>query len=155
APQALWFLNNKTAYQQAQEFAARLVGEDTTGWNKQYLGGGQPGWQAPVPDACTGWAMRIQSAQHIEGFDAPAGTIMTYAPSSVLFRVPQDDPGGVLKIIGSLWNIRHVGCTNAWKLWKNDSILLTEGQLEDKSGESADAFGLSNGSCGPSALTNI
>ena len=45
APQALWLLNNKTAYRQAQEFAARLVGDGTEGWNKPDFGGGQTGWQ--------------------------------------------------------------------------------------------------------------
>ncbi len=155
APQALWFLNNKIAYQQAQEFAARLVAEETAGWNKPYLGGGQPGWQTPTADGCAGWAKRIDSGQFLESLDAPAGSIMTYGPSSVVYRVPQDEPAGALKIVGSLWNPRHIGCTNTWKLWKNDSILLTEGQLEDKSGESADPFGLSNGSGGPRALTNI
>ena len=155
APQALWFLNNKIAWQQAQEFAARLVAEDTAGWNKQDLGGGQPGWQAPAQDACAGWAKRIDSAQFLVGFDAPAGTVMTYAPSSVLYRVPSDDRGGALKIVGSLWHIRRVGYTNAWKLWKNDSTLITEGQLEDKPGESANPFSLSTGTGGSAALTNI
>jgi len=155
APQALWFLNNNTAYHQAQELAARLITEDSAGWNKPDFGAGQTGWQGQKAGGHAGWAKRIESGQRLPGFDVPAGTVITHGPTSVLWKAPADEPGGVLNMAGSLWNIRHSGRTGAWKLWQNDKTLLTEGQIDDAAGNSAKPFGLASGIGGGKALKGI
>ncbi len=155
APQALWRLNNKTSYRQAQEFAARLIREDSAGWNKPDFGGGQTGWQGKKAGAHAGWAKRIEGSHVPFGFDVPAGTVMTHGPTSVLWQSPADEGGGVLDLTGAMWNIRHLGRSGAWKLWKNDKTLLTEGTIDDSLGSSAKPFNLSSGSGGAAALREI
>jgi hypothetical protein len=155
APQALWFLNNKTSYRQAQEFAARLVREDSVGWNKPDFGGGQTGWQGKKAGGHAGWARRIENGQVAPDFDVFPGTVITHGPSSVLWRAPLGDGDGILNLSGSLWNIRHLGRSGAWKLWKNDKTLLTEGTLDDALGTSAKPFNLTSGSGGAQALRDV
>ncbi len=53
---------------------------------------------------------------------------------------------------GSLWDIRHLGRSGNWILWKNDLAKITEGSINDQSGSSAQPWELLNGSKGADAL---
>src|SRR5436190_51140 len=69
APQALWLLNNKIAFRQAQEFADRLVKEASNGWNKPDFGIGQAGWVGNKAGAWAGWARRMGNEPTTADFD--------------------------------------------------------------------------------------
>jgi len=155
APQALWFLNNKTAYRQAQEFAGRLIREDSVGWNKAEFGGGQTGWLGGKGGERAGWAMRVDNGQVAPALDVLPGTVMTHGPSSVLWMAGSDETNRVLNVSGALWNINHLGRSGAWKLWKNDQTLLTEGTIDDSLGSLTKPLSLTSGVGGARALREI
>jgi hypothetical protein len=151
APQALYFMNNRTTFREAKAFAARLLQEHSDGWNKPDFGENQPGWVGAKAGPHAGWAKRVNNG-HRNNYDAPIGSVLTHGPTSVLLRIPKDDPGGTAVVTGSFWNIRHLGRAGDWTLWKNDSEKITEGVVNDSSGSSAKPFDLAKGSKGADAL---
>ncbi|MBM3844656.1 MAG: DUF1549 domain-containing protein [Verrucomicrobia bacterium] len=155
APQALWFMNNKVAGQQAREFAARLVGKPGQGWNEPDFGPGQTGWEGKASGVHAGWAKRVDNGHSTPSFDDPIGTVITHGMSSVLWKAPPDYSGGPVKITGGVWNIRQLGRGGSWKLWKNDRDLLTEAGIDDASGTSSRPFGFARGRAGAEALEAI
>jgi hypothetical protein len=155
APQALWFLNNQTSQRQAREFAARLVREEIAGWNQPDFGGGQTGWLGRKGGERAGWAKRMENGPLAPDFDVLPGTVMTHGPSSVLWKVPLEATHGVLNLSGSLWNVRRQGASGAWKLWKNDETLLSEGTIDDSLGTSDKPLSLTSGSGGSRALRDV
>ena len=150
APQALWLLNNPTANRQATALAARLTNERNGSWNQPDFGPGQSGWTGERSGVHAGWAKRIQNGSPTDTFDDPIGTVMTHGMTSVSWQVPADG-GGSIEIRGGLWNLRHLGRSGKWTIWKNNQ-LMTEGTIDDKSGTSAHPMSLANGSAGESCL---
>lgn len=157
APQALWLMNNRTAVRQAEQFAARLFKDSVgrEGWNAPDFGPGQPGWLGSKSGRHAGWAKRMANTNAPAGFDAPIGAVLTHGSSSVLWKVPVSDPAGVASLRGGLWNVRHLGRSGVWKLWKNDRDLLAEGILQDASGSSANPLALSSGARNGASLSSI
>jgi len=72
-----------------------------------------------------------------------------------LWKASTDEPGAVAVVSGGLWNIRHLGRSGTWKLWKNDKQLLTEGTIDDASGSSTKPLSLASGKGAAAALQNI
>jgi len=133
ATQALWMLNNQTANHQAREFAKRIRGEQNLVWNGPDFGPGQTGWEGIRGGIHAGWAKRISTPKATPNHDAPIGTIMTHGPTSVLWKA---DRKGDFRMKLALWNIRHLGRSGPWKLWKNEKELVAEGTIGDNSGTS-------------------
>jgi hypothetical protein len=150
APQALWLMNNPTVVRQATAFASRLMNESVGSWNQPDFGAGQSGWLGDRSGTYAGWAKRISNGHQTAGFDDPVGTVITHGMTSVVWRV-KPECGGSIEIQGGLWNVRHLGRSGSWKLWKNDR-LLTEGQIDDKSGTSAKPMNLTSDTAGKSGL---
>ena len=157
APQALWFLNNRIAFRQAQQLASRVVADGSAAgdWNKPDFGPGQTGWLGARVGPHAGWAKRHVPQHQTPTFDAPIGSVITHGETSVRWKVPPGDPAGVTEIRGGLWNIRHQGRSGTWKLWRNDQELLTEGRIEDSMGTSAKPLNFSKGAKGEGALSGI
>ena len=147
APQALWLLNNRTALRQSQHFAGRLVKDSApnSGWNNPDFGIGQTGWLGAKAGPHAGWAKRIPNGNPTPGLDDPIGAVMTHGVSSVLWKVPATDPAGVVSVRGGLWNLRHLGRSGPWKLWKNDRDLLAEGVIADSSGTASKPLNFTSG----------
>ena len=133
ATQALWMLNNQTANTQAREFAKRIQNEQNLVWNGPDFGPGQTGWEGNRGGIHAGWARRIATPKPTPHHDAPLGTIMTHGPTSVAWKAEKN---GAYKVNLALWNIRRLGRSGPWKLWKNDKELLAEGSVGDASGTS-------------------
>ncbi len=146
APQALWLLNNRTALRQARHFAGRLVKDSAPneGWNKPDFGPGQTGWIGKKAGPHAGWAKRIPNGNSTPGLDDPIGAVITHGHSSVVWKVPASDPAGVATLRGGLWNLRRLGRSGTWKLWKNDRELLAEGAISDASGTSVAPLSLAS-----------
>ncbi len=135
APQALWLLNNGTVSRQTAAFAARIRAVAHEGWNIPDFGPGQSGWEGAKTRPHAGWARRVNNGRPIPAHDAPEGSVLTHGPTSVQWKVPADGTGP-LQIRGSLWNVRRLGRSGPWKLWKNDTSLIAEGIVNDASGTS-------------------
>lgn len=150
APQALWMMNNSTALKQAAAFSIRVQGAGNTDWNKSDFGPGQSGWIGEKAGHHAGWAKRIDNSNATETFDDPVGAVVTHGPSSVVWRVPAGNEGETI-LRGGVWNIRHLGRSGEWKLWKN-SQLLSEGKINDQSGSSAIPADIRSGTGGEAAL---
>lgn len=131
------------------------VGPVVANWNQPDFGAGQPGWVGARVGAHAGWAQRIDNGNPTATYDDPVGSVLTHGFTSVLWRAPVGDRGGVADLIGGLWNIRHFGRTGTWKLWHNDSVLLTEGTLDDAAGTSSAPKSFDTGSGGELALRSI
>ena len=147
APQALWLLNNATVNRQAEAFAGRVVND---GWNLADFGPGQSGWESERFGVRAGWAKRLDNGHVVDTFDVPVGSVMARGPASVTWRVPAG-AAGAMEIRGGLWNLRNIGRRCSWKLWKNDA-LLSEGEMDDFSGTSANPLNLQRGKGGERAL---
>src|SRR5256886_5174805 len=52
-------------------------------------------------------------------FRSPVGDIIGYR-NSVVWVVPNTDPGGVANIAGGIWNLRHFGRNGTWRIYHND-----------------------------------
>ena len=155
APQALWFLNNRTTLRQATHLAARVVQETGRSWNEPAFGPGQSGWIGAKAGDFAGWARRVDTGHPAPGYDAPVGTLLTHGATSLLWRVPAGEGPRAVTLRGSLWNVRRLGRAGVWKLWKNDRLLLSEGKIDDTSGTSAQPLNLESGSGGAAALREI
>jgi hypothetical protein len=155
APQALWFLNNRTTLRQAAHLAARVVQDTGASWNEPDFGPGQSGWLGERAGAFAGWARRVETGHLTPDLDAPVGTLVTHGPTSLLWRVPAGGAPVAVSLRGGLWNVRHLGRAGVWKVWKNDRLLLTEGKLGDASGSSTQPLNLESGSGGAAALREI
>ena len=156
APQALWMMNNPTAVRQSQAFAARLRNELNSGWNIPDFGPGQSGWAGNKSGIHAGWALREDNGNPTDAHDDPVGTVMTHGMTSVVWKVPAATEasgagGWPVEIQGGLWNIRRLGRSGPWKLWRNDK-LLSEGLVDDQCGTSASPLKLNTGSGGDAAL---
>ena len=155
APQALYFLNNKTVLRQAAALASRLVQENSLGWNKPDFGPGHPGWEGAKAGKHAGWAKRIQTSKSSPSFDDPVNALITHGPTSLLVKIPATDKGGSSRIFGGLWNIRQLGRAGEWKLLRNDSELITIGQIDDSAGTSRAPMALSKGKNGAGPLEKL
>ena len=114
----------------------RSRADATAGWNAPGFGPGQSGWEGAKVRIHAGWAKRLNNGNDTPTFDDPEGSIITHGATSVLWKAPAAATGSI-EIRGGLWNIRHLGRSGAWKLWKNDTTLLAEGIVDDTSGTSA------------------
>jgi hypothetical protein len=139
-------------YSRAVAQGGGIVGGVTLTWNEPDFGAGQPGWAGVNPPGVhAGWARRINNGNDTPTFDDPVGTVITHGPTSVTWTAPATDTNRYATLSGGLWNIRHLGRSGAWKLWKN-AELLTDGTLNDNSGTSSNPKALSQGSGGGDAL---
>ena len=123
------------------------VGPFILNWNQPDFGAGQPGWQGGKPGVHAGWAKRIDNGNATPTFDDPIGTMMTHGPTSLLWKAPANDPGGLASLSGGLWNLRHLGRAGTWKIYKN-STALTGGAINDNSGTSSSPLSFARGSAG-------
>lgn len=153
APQALWMLNNPTAMRQAQAMADRIISEAKSGWNVPDFGPGQSGWLGNKSGIHAGWALREDNGPRTEAIDAPVGTMITHGHTSVAWQVPAG-AGGPIEIHGGLWNARRLGRSGRWKLWQNNQ-LLSEGNIDDRCGSSANPSSLKSGAGGAVALERV
>jgi len=143
-------------YSRALADGGGIVGPVTPNWNQPDFGGGQPGWQgASPPGAHAGWARRVDNGNPTPPLDDPEGTIMTHGRTSLLWRAPGNDPGGLADLSGGLWNLRRLNRSGTWRLWKNDTILITSGAINDDSGASGNPLNLAAGDSGPGGLRGI
>src|SRR6185503_16864369 len=107
------------------------VGAVTPNWNQPDFGPGQPGWLGARAGAHAGWAVRVDNGNATPSFDDPVGTLMTHGPTSLLWKAPASDPGGLADLSGGVWNLRHLNRSGTWKLWKNDTTLNSDGVIND------------------------
>ena len=132
-----------------------VAGGASANWNQPDFGAGQPGWLGARAGGHAGWAKRIDNGSPTPTYDDPPGSVITHGATSVKWTAAENDPGGIADIVGGLWNIRHLNRAGSWKLWKNDTELLTDGRVDDDSGSSSAPLSLANGTGGPSAVRNI
>jgi hypothetical protein len=134
-------------------------------WNELDFGAGQPGWDGNVPGYWAGWAQRVNNGTlggTLNGNkDATVGQIIGYRNSAV-FVVPSDLAPGVANLSGGIWNLRHFGRSGTWRIFHNDGNVtsplptpLTQGTIQDTSGDSDGPCSFDEGSNGPAALVNI
>jgi len=132
-----------------------VVGPRNNNWNQPDFGANQPGWLGPAGTTYAGWAKRVDNGNPTATYDDPVGSVITHGNTSVLWKAPDNDKGGLADITGGLWHIRHLNRPGTWKLWKNDSTLLSDGPIDDSVGTSAAPRSLGTGSGGAKALQNI
>lgn len=131
------------------------VGAKTDNWNQPDFGPKQPGWLGKGVGPHAGWARRIDNGDETPTFDDPVSSILTHGPTSVRWKVPADSKAGYMNISGGVWNIRMLGRTGTWRLWKNDVELLSKGTLNDTTGTSETPGGFEKGAGGESALQGV
>jgi len=131
------------------------VGGAVPNWNQPDFGPGQTGWQGVRAGAHAGWARRIDNGNGTPTYDDPVDTVLTHGPTSVKWTAPVGSGPGHLAIRGGLWNIRHFGRSGTWKLWKNDTQLISEGAIDDANGTSLSPRSYASGSGGAAGLQNI
>ncbi|HWD18986.1 MAG TPA: immunoglobulin domain-containing protein [Verrucomicrobiae bacterium] len=135
-------------YSQAVASGGTGGGPRTAEWNSQDFGPGQPGWLGAPLNPQAGFARVLENPN---SYDAPLGTLIGYGPSSILWQAPAGDTNSFISISGGLWNIRHVGETGNWSIYKNGTI-LTSGTIDDSTGTSAAPKSFATGSGGSDAL---
>ena len=132
-----------------------VVGPKDNNWNTPDFGANQPGWLGPAGSTYAGWAKRVDNGNPTATYDDPIGSVLTHGNTSVMWKAPPTDKGGTADISGGLWHIRHLNRPGGWKLWKNDSTLITEGTIDDAVGTSGSPKSLATGTSGAAALQGI
>lgn len=146
---------NGWQYSESLDVEGGPVGSAIPNWNQPDFGARQPGWSGQLHGAHAGWAKRIDNGNSTPTFDDPPGSILTHGPTSILWTVPPEAGAGTLTLNGGIWQIRKFDRTGVWKLWKNDTTLLSQGDVNDDIGTSQLPGNLAYGSGGSNALKNV
>jgi hypothetical protein len=142
------------------------VGANVANWNAADFGPGQLGWEGNAPPAWDpnygpapwqGWAKITQNPNN---YDVQVGDVVTHGYTSIAYQFHSSQPdgsSGFATLSGNLWDLRDnspFGLTGTWKLWKNDTTLITSGSIDDSSSRAA-PVNFTSGSGGSAALLNI
>jgi hypothetical protein len=153
-----WGYNNSIAN------GAGPVGPNVANWNAADFGTGQRGWEGnapPVWDPNYGpapWQGWAKITQNPNNYDVQVGDVVTHGYTSIAYQFQSSQPdgsSGFATLSGNLWDLRDNGsATGTWKIWKNDTTLITSGSINDTSSRAA-PVDFTSGSDGSGALLNI